>query len=467
MVGKSPASGAMALRTRLVVFAGSISLFVLACLAALYVVVAQRMLADEARFEAAGVATDLASVREASERYDGAELQRVFDRFVRESTDIAYVFFVDARTGRVVAGVPRTIVDGARLVPPHVDATAEAAPLRRVTDTTLLSDGACGGRAGEAVVDAAEKLSGPDGAVVGTIRVGVRVARLDGLLARSLPLGAGVAAIVFALALALALFEARRIARPIRALARQMKKVADGELDAKAERAGPRELRELAEAYNGMLVGLRQKLALERYVPALARDEIDGRLSGGGAIVDARQVEAVVLFADLRGFSALSEERTPAEVLSLLNVYSDSMSRVVADNGGDVIELMGDGVLAVFVDDDARAANALRCARAMKAALRAPALASLRVGVGLHAGPVVLGTVGTGDRLKFAVVGDAVNVASRIQEQARDPSGSCVYLSEEVRALAGDGFEFDDAGELQVRGRAGSVHLFRLVPSVA
>ncbi len=461
MVGKSPASGAMALRARLVVFAGSISLFVVACLAGLYVVLVHRMMADEARFEAAGVATDLASVREASERFEPRELQRVFDRFVRESTDVAYVFFVDAKTGRVVAAVPSAILDGARVVPAELDASAEAAPLRRVEDTTLLTDAACGGRAGERVVDAAEKLSGPDGAVVGTIRVGVRVARADALLLRSLPAGAGVAALVFVLALGLALFEARRIARPIRALAQQMKEVAAGDLDGNAVADGPRELRDLADAFNGMLVGLRQKTALSRYVPALARDELDARLSGG-AIVDARQADAVVLFADLRGFSALSEGRAPADVLALLHVYSDAMSRVVAEHRGDVIELMGDGVLAVFVDGEARASDALACARDMKAALREPALSALRVGVGLHAGPVVLGTVGTGDRLKFAVVGDAVNVAARIQEQARDPAGSCVYLSGEVRALAGDGFTFADVGELQVRGRSGSVHLYRL-----
>jgi adenylate cyclase len=132
----------------------------------------------------------------------------------------------------------------------------------------------------------------------------------------------------------------------------------------------------------------------------------------------------------------------------------------VTAHGGDVNELLGDAVLAVFTTETA-AADAVRCAAEMQERLRRVEGGELRMGVGLHLGDVVLGTVGAGDRMKYAVVGDTVNVAARIQERARQAEATAVIASEDVVREAGER-RWRDLGEMNVRGRQASLRIYEL-----
>src|SRR5205085_11464253 len=103
----------------------------------------------------------------------------------------------------------------------------------------------------------------------------------------------------------------------------------------------------LGDSFNRMLIGLRQKRVLEKYVPMGARKDIDGESSGHIHLGGSRR-RAAILFSDLRGFTSMSERLPPQEVVALLNEYLESMTTCIANNGGDINEYIGDAILAVF-----------------------------------------------------------------------------------------------------------------------
>ena len=195
--------------------------------------------------------------------------------------------------------------------------------------------------------------------------------------------------------------------------------------------------------------------------------------------------QATVLISDLAGFSAASEAMEPAEVMDWISGYMDRMTDLVIDRGGMVEKFAGDGILAVFgtpadgEDMDAAAANARHaadCALAMGPAIAAlnveferRGLPLMRVRVGIHSGPMVAGAVGSERRSQYTVLGDTPNVASRLEGFEKEKAefggrdGWCrVLLSGATAALLGGGYGLEKIAETPVRGRAGTLGIFRL-----
>jgi adenylate cyclase len=179
--------------------------------------------------------------------------------------------------------------------------------------------------------------------------------------------------------------------------------------------------------------------------------------------------EIVVLFADLRGFTGLAEGRLPYDVVFLLNQYFRRMGRAVEDAGGRVDKFIGDGVMALFgVDDGAEAGarQALNAARAMGAAVRElnTELAHdlpmpLRIGIGLHCGPAIVGEMGYGRTMSLTAIGDTVNSASRIEAATKDFDAELVF-SARLAERAGMRAEGLRAERIQLRGRAESLMVY-------
>lgn len=454
----------MRLATQLVLAAAGITMLVSIISAVVWLRQLEDVVIEEAHGQAASLAVALASSHYAHvAQGNDAQIQLDFEAIAKRAPDdVVYLIATsDRAAGRVVAAVPRDIVGTAipDVVPLAVTREAERGS-DVVTRTFLIRDAVGEGVAGDPVFDATSVVRLRDGTRAGSLRVGIRYERTETIFRRAARTALVVVAAALGLGLILARGLARRVSAPVAALGAKMARVAEGALDPHEPDGGPREVRELAEAYNGMVTGLRQKLALERYVPAGALDSIYARASEGG-IVEPRREEAVILFADLRGFTTLSEKSTPAEVLALLNEYADAMSAVVVASGGDVNELLGDAVLAVFGGQGA-AERAVACASAMQARLKTISRGELRMGIGLHLGEIVLGTIGTGERLKFAVVGDAVNVAARIQERSKSATATAILASAEVRGAASSDLRWIDRGDMAVRGREGSIALYEL-----
>ena len=204
---------------------------------------------------------------------------------------------------------------------------------------------------------------------------------------------------------------------------------------------------------------------LRPFVPA----QFAERLASGGAAAGIQQeVEATILFSDIRGFSTLAESLAARQVADLLARHLSAMAEVVLDHGGTIDKFAGDGVMAVFGAPDPlpdHAERALRCALAMQArqlelnqGSLAEGLAPLGMGIGVNTGTVIAGTVGGGGRLEYTVVGDAVNLAQRLQSEAA--AGEILATAATKRAAPQIAAEF--TGEKQVKGRREPVEVYRV-----
>ncbi len=180
----------------------------------------------------------------------------------------------------------------------------------------------------------------------------------------------------------------------------------------------------------------RQRANLARYFAPTMVDRLAGRDETLGK---SRVQPVAVLFADIVGFTALAESMGPEEVIGLLREFDAAMETAVFDHHGTLDKYLGDGVMATFGTPDTGprdALNALGCAAAMHDAMeglnrtrRADGLPPIDLSVGIHYGDVVLGDVGSARRLEFAVLGDVVNVASRLEAITR-PNGAQTAISE-------------------------------------
>ncbi|WP_424976891.1 adenylate/guanylate cyclase domain-containing protein [Leisingera sp. S232] len=183
-------------------------------------------------------------------------------------------------------------------------------------------------------------------------------------------------------------------------------------------------------------------------------------------------LEAVIMFTDLRGFTALSDSAGEDEVFDALNIYFDVVVQAVEDAGGDVLKFMGDGILSIFpAASEARRADQCRqAARAAQTVLAGIATANstraetrkpqLAVGIGINAGRVSYGNIGSPGRLDFTVLGAAVNLASRIEGLTKS-TGHSVLASAAVAAAAPD--LFASCGQHNVRGVSDPVDVFFLL----
>ncbi len=185
-----------------------------------------------------------------------------------------------------------------------------------------------------------------------------------------------------------------------------------------------------------------------------------------------------ILFSDIRQFTAYAEKRKPAEVVARLNEYFEQMSIAVAKNGGIVDKFLGDGLLAFFGvleekqaghDSGAPGIAAVRAAEAMLHALddlnaqwASRGEEPFDIGMGLHTGMVMVGNIGSHHKMEFTVIGDAVNLAARLQEQTKK-LGERVILSKAVRDDLGPEFVLQQKGTIDIRGHS-PVTIFALKP---
>jgi class 3 adenylate cyclase/FixJ family two-component response regulator len=201
--------------------------------------------------------------------------------------------------------------------------------------------------------------------------------------------------------------------------------------------------------------------ALRSYVPSGVADRI------GSAPIEQEEVEATILFSDIRGFSTLAEQMSPREVAALLARHLAAMAEVVLDHGGMIDKFAGDAVMAVFGVPDPQpdhADRALRCALAMQgrqAELNAESELPVDMGIGVNTGVVVAGTVGGGGRLEYTVVGDAVNVAQRLQSAA----GAGEIIAAASTVAAAPEIASEPAGAQEVKGRRETVEVYRVRPA--
>lgn len=213
-----------------------------------------------------------------------------------------------------------------------------------------------------------------------------------------------------------------------------------------------------------------ERSRFERFLP---KQVVDTMISGKHDIeLGGREAEVTVLFTDIRGFTTLCEKMPPLEVLTLLNEYFSAVTAVVFRHEGTLDKYIGDAVMAVFgapVGDPDDAKKAVRCALDIREVVERingerekKQLPRITLGVGLHTGVVVAGTLGSMERMDYTVIGDAVNVASRVEGLTRAVNTDILVTSATAKA-AGDGFVFEEAGEINVKGRKEAVKVLKVI----
>jgi class 3 adenylate cyclase/ActR/RegA family two-component response regulator len=229
-------------------------------------------------------------------------------------------------------------------------------------------------------------------------------------------------------------------------------------LAGEADRGASGAVRMLKELHAAVVDREASTRALREFVPSQVADRL------GSTPIEPEEVEATILFSDIRGFTTLSERLTPKEVASVLAVHLSAMAEVVLEHGGTIDKFAGDAVMAVFGAPDHvpdHAERALRCALAMQARqaeLNEGAELPLEMGIGVNTGVVIAGTVGGAGRLEYTVVGDAVNVAQRLESAA----GPGEVVASAGTVAAAPGLPAEPAGAQEVKGRREPVEVYRL-----
>lgn len=273
------------------------------------------------------------------------------------------------------------------------------------------------------------------------------------------------------LAFVLARYLADSVSRPLRDLQASMARVAQGDLQAHCAVVSNDEIGAVTAGFNHMVAGLRDRELIHetfgRYVSPEVRDEI---LSGRTALA-GDQREVTILFADLRGFSTWVEASPAAEVVESLNAYFTEMELAIRAHGGLVLQYIGDEIEAVFgapLADDDHADHAVAAAIEMQQRLDAwnhrrseAGFRTLRHGIGIHSGTVVAGNIGSARRTSYALVGDAVNVASRI-EALNKTYGSRILVSGATRSRLREAMPMQALPAVRVKGRSAEVEVYRL-----
>lgn len=185
---------------------------------------------------------------------------------------------------------------------------------------------------------------------------------------------------------------------------------------------------------------------------------------------DSHHQVVAILFSDIRGYTSLSEDLSPHEVVSLLNEHFGAMSEEVQQFGGLIDKFIGDAIMVVFgdpgsprEDDAARAVQAavamVRRREEMNWKRQSAGLPPVKIGVGIHVGPVIMGHIGSERRLSYTVIGDAVNIASRLESATKDHHQT-ILVSEEVARSPGQSIPVKEIGQLPLKGRAVPVRVF-------
>lgn len=290
-----------------------------------------------------------------------------------------------------------------------------------------------------------------DGRTAAIVEVDVDIDEFIARARRELWMKAGISAAVFLVAMIPGLLLSRHITRGLDKLSNGLRRFRTGDLTVQVQLrdrlGGEDEVVRLGEAFNEMIVSLGEKLAMLPYVSRLTAEAVRRSRTDPSWLTGSEQ-EVVVLFADLRGFTSFSEHRDASQVVRELNQLLAVAADAVISCGGDVDKFVGDCIMAVFIDHmhEAHAlgqqaeahvgaeAAALECAEKMIQHVHRETRAhdwALAMGVGIHCGPVVVGSIGSEARRDFTAIGHTVNLASRLCGKA---AGGQVLVSETFQA---------------------------------
>ncbi len=263
---------------------------------------------------------------------------------------------------------------------------------------------------------------------------------------------------VFILSLAIVIFLRIFVISRIFSIGTVVDGVGTGDFKTKIGDTKSDELGRLADQINDMIDGLNERFKLSKFVSKSTLEHVktEENISLGG-----EKKEMTVLFSDIRGFTSFSESKEPDKVMEILNDVMNLQSDIVQEFGGDIDKFVGDELMAVFHGED----MALRAARAAQKIMEkmkdraSNSEDSIYVGIGINTGEMISGNMGSGDRMDHTVIGDAVNLGSRLCSAA---GKNVIVLSEYTYNYIADSVEVKEHDPIKVKGKEKPIRIYTL-----
>lgn len=278
-----------------------------------------------------------------------------------------------------------------------------------------------------------------------------------------------VVMILIALGLFLTLMVSKSYQSPLLEMRNATSKIQTGDYNIEIQVRSTDEVGILGEAINDMAKGLKEKEIMKdtfgKIVDPAVRDYLlDGNVKLGGELK-----EVTVLFCDIRGFTSLSEKLAPTEIVMILNRYFEKMSNCITEEKGLVNKYIGDAVMAIFgtpikIENHAKSAvnAALKMRRAkdkLNIELQKESLPLIQNGIGIHSGIVLAGNIGSTSRMEYTVIGDTVNLSSRIEGLCKEFKKD-IIISESTLSKLDDNYVYTFLDEVHVKGKSKPVKIY-------
>lgn len=268
----------------------------------------------------------------------------------------------------------------------------------------------------------------------------------------------------------------RRETKSLRTLHKAVQEIGKGNLDLTVTVGTRDEFEDLAKQINAMTQGLKErerlKVGMTRYVSEHILDQIIS--SEIPAKLEGERRKVTILFSDIRGFTHLSEAMPPEQVVALLNEYFEAMIEVIFRHKGTLDKFLGDGIMVEFgapLEDPEQERHAIETAIEMQQELsKLNALwkeanrPTLNIGIGIHTGLAIVGSIGSAKRMEYTAIGDTVNIASRLQAATKSLNQPILASTATFGSLLGH-FKSKDLGPIKLPGREEPVHVYAVEPS--
>lgn len=385
------------------------------------------------------------------------DLARIQELSYANRNKVAYLALID-KTGKVVFSDQMALVGETLSVPSETT----------ITDSTW--------REATVWMIATPLRRGRDGEIVGALAFAARREQLDTFLAESRSLFnlTGIIAVLAGILLAQAIGGA--VAAPARTLSAGARRVAEGDLTTRFNIRTNDELSILADAYNRMVTGLQEREWLRDMFGRFVSQEVAEAIRTGQVKLEGENRVVSVLFCDIRDFTARSERHTPQEIVALLNEYLPVVVSAAQQHQGTVNKFGGDSTLIIYGapgDVQESAYCAVQTALGIREGLSQlnEHLAErgeqpIRIGVGINTGLVLAGAVGPHERQEYTVIGDSVNLASRIEALNKKYPEHGILISQWTYEALGKRraeFELVSLGKMEIRGKSEDVEVWSVV----
>jgi len=313
-----------------------------------------------------------------------------------------------------------------------------------------------------------------DKTALGTIHIGISLETLQKKIRRFGIIVLLITTVLAAAGIGVSFFISANFSRPIIDLVNGTVEIKQGNFAFRSEKRSNDELGDLTLAFNDMAEGLRKKEVIQDAFGKYVNPEIVDMIlkNPDSQWFQGKKIPATVMFTDIRGFTAFSEKTSPEQVVSVLNDHFTIVTEIILKHGGHVDKFIGDAILAVFgtlLEYDDHAERAVRAALTLQQALleersrQNGELPPIRIGIGINSGEVIAGNIGSQQRMEYTVIGDTVNVASRLTDIAGPDE---IIVSESTYLTLGKMLHARRMDPVTVKGKLEPLEIF-LVEGIA